>query len=270
MDVMLILIAVLVLGFLGGSIAFLLAFASETFRVETDPKIAEIVQCLPGSNCGACGAGGCADFAQKVASGKLPVNGCIAGGARVAAAIAKILGAADHEFIPKRAVVHCGAVDSQRKKRAAYQGAKKCREMQLAGGGDLECVYGCLGLGDCFAACPFDSMQMKEGLPRVELKKCTGCGKCVKACPRNIISLEVYAAGKPLYAVACSSRDKGAETRRICSAGCMACRICEKHAPGVFVVEDNLAEIKDERATPETNWDLCAEKCPPKCIVKLA
>jgi Na+-translocating ferredoxin:NAD+ oxidoreductase RNF subunit RnfB len=269
-DINIIINAILLLGILGALSAFMLSIASKFFHVDINPKIEAINGILPGTNCGACGAGGCADYAEKVTKGLLPINACIPGGVKVASAIAQILGVEEAGFIHKRAVVHCGANALQRTKRAEYAGVLQCREADLAVGGYLECTYGCLGFGDCCLACPFDAIAMVEGLPRINLEKCTGCGKCVPACPRKIISLENYAAGKPLYAVACSSKDKGAVTRKACPVGCIACKICENLSARVFQVEDNLAAVRYEKATDQTPWQACKDQCPTICIVKLA
>ena len=111
---------------------------------------------------------------------------------------------------------------------------------------------------------------MVNGLARVDSEKCIACGLCVKACPRKIISLEEFDKGKGIVVIACSSYDKGAVVRKICKVGCTACKICEKHSPeGVFKIEDNLAKIYYNSAGPQTNWDVCIEKCPNNTIIKI-
>ncbi len=81
----------------------------------------------------------------------------------------------------------------------------------------------------------------ENGLPVVDLEKCTGCGKCVIACPRDVISLAGYDEVVHVY---CVSHDKGAVVRKICSAGCTACKICEKDdTTGAVKIVDNLAVI---------------------------
>ena len=50
-----IILAVVVLGVLGGVFALLLAIASRVFAVEVDEREEAIVECLPGANCGGCG-----------------------------------------------------------------------------------------------------------------------------------------------------------------------------------------------------------------------
>jgi ferredoxin len=80
-----------------------------------------------------------------------------------------------------------------------------------------------------------------NGLPVVDLKKCTGCGECVRVCPRNIIELSDYDDVVHVY---CRSKDKGAVTKKNCSAGCIACRLCEKDDDsGAVTVRDNLSVI---------------------------
>jgi len=52
------------------------------------------------------------------------------------------------------------------------------------------CRIGCLGLGTCARACPFNAITMgPEGLPVVDEIKCTGCGTCERVCPKHIITL---------------------------------------------------------------------------------
>ena len=58
---------------------------------------------------------------------------------------------------------------------------------RLPGGGAKSCAYGCLGLGDCAAVCPFDAMHVVDGVARVDYDKCKGCGMCAQKCPKHII-----------------------------------------------------------------------------------
>jgi RnfABCDGE-type electron transport complex B subunit len=261
---MFVLISILVLGLLGFVFAGLLGLAADYFKIEEDPRVATILAILPGANCGACGTGGCHDFADRVAKGEIAVSGCTVGGAEVARKIAEIMGVEGHEVHKKVAAVHCGARENQRKKKANYSGIKTCMGADIVDGGGLMCSYGCLGYGDCFCVCPFNAISMKEGLPYIDPEKCTACGKCVAVCPRKIISLRPY--DFPVV-VACSSHDRGAETRKICPVGCIACNICVKLVPEVFKVENNLAVMDYSKAG--INCDPAVEKCPTKCILKL-
>jgi len=261
---MIIFISILVLGILGFVFAGLLALAADYFKVEEDPRIATILAILPGANCGACGAGGCRDFADKVVKGEIAVSGCVVGGAEVAKKIAKIMGEEGFEVHKKIAAVHCGAKKDQRKLKANYSGIKTCQAADIINNGGLACSYGCLGYGDCFCTCPFDAIRMKEGLPVIDPEKCTSCRKCIAACPRKIISLRPY--DFPVV-VACSSHDKGAVVRKICPVGCIACLICSMEVPEVFKVVDNLSVMDYSKSG--INCDPAIEKCPTKCILKV-
>ena len=50
-----ILYAVLILTVLGGVFGLVLSIASKVFEVKSDPRLAEILDSLPGANCGGCG-----------------------------------------------------------------------------------------------------------------------------------------------------------------------------------------------------------------------
>ncbi|MCX7727816.1 MAG: 4Fe-4S binding protein, partial [Chitinispirillaceae bacterium] len=179
------------------------------------------------ANCGACGYPGCSGFAKAVVEGKAEPNGCIPGGAKVAHAVAEAMGVTSPiETQPMMAVVHCKGGKSVALERAKYDGIEDCLAAVLAGNGSKVCLDGCLGLGSCVRACPFDAIQINsEGVAEVDPEKCTGCGKCVKVCPRNIISLipklhKIY--------LACSNHERGAKVKKYCSVGCTACTLCVK------------------------------------------
>ncbi|MDD5382523.1 MAG: RnfABCDGE type electron transport complex subunit B [Candidatus Margulisbacteria bacterium] len=262
---MIIATSIIVLGLLGFVFAALLALAADYFKIEEDLRLAAIVAILPGANCGACGAAGCRAFAERLIKGEVAVSGCLAGGQDVANQLAAVMGVEQPTDVHKRvAVVHCGAKGSQRKIKANYSGVKTCQAAEMIAGGGLMCGYGCLGYGDCYCVCPFDAIRMSDGLPVFDHNKCTACGKCVAACPRKIISIIPYAFN---VVVACSSRDTGAATRKNCPVGCIACKICEKQAPAVFKVEDNLAVIDYTRTGIDGGPAI--EKCPTKCIIRI-
>lgn len=261
---MVILTSILVLGLLGFAFAALLAMAAGYFKIEEDPRLQTILAILPGSNCGACGSAGCHDFAEKLIKGEVQVSGCLAGGEEVAHKLAQVMGTEGLVVHKRLATVHCGANQKVRTKKSNYSGVATCAAANLIDNGGLNCQYGCLGYGDCFCACPFDAIRMKEGLPVIDPEKCTACGKCVVACPRSIISLRPYA--NPVW-VACSSHDTGPVVRKICPVGCIACKICEKQVPEVFKVTDNLAVMDYSKSGIDCSAAI--EKCPTKCILKM-
>ena len=58
-----ILIAIGILGGLGLIFGLVLAAASKVFYVETDPRLDQLQEVLPGANCGGCGYAGCNAYA---------------------------------------------------------------------------------------------------------------------------------------------------------------------------------------------------------------
>ncbi|NLZ92845.1 MAG: RnfABCDGE type electron transport complex subunit B [Firmicutes bacterium] len=89
--------AVISLGSLGFLFGCILAYAGQKFEVEVDPRIEKIKACLIGANCGACGYGSCAQFAEAVVAGEAPSTGCRPGRAKVAEKIAEIMAAQKEE-----------------------------------------------------------------------------------------------------------------------------------------------------------------------------
>ena len=168
-----ILAAILVLGILGFIFAALLGVAADYLKIEEDPRLNPILAILPGSNCGACGEAGCHAFAEKLIKGEVQVSGCLAGGAEVEEKLARVMGVEGLEVHKKLATIHCGANENQRKKKANYSGVKTCAAADMVDGGGLMCSYACLGYGDCFCVCPFDAINMVEGLPVILPDKCT-------------------------------------------------------------------------------------------------
>jgi len=184
------LIGLLVLGGLGALCGFGLALAAKVFYVYVDPKIEAMTEALPGANCGGCGFAGCGANAEAIAKGKSSASSCVAGGPDVAAAIAAVLGVSIGAREPDLARPGCtyGVQDADLK--FLYDGVWDCRAAVLLGGGSKVCPIGCVGLGTCARACPFDALSMgPDNLPVVNLAKCTGCGTCERICPKNIITL---------------------------------------------------------------------------------
>jgi len=182
--------AVIVMGGLGVIIGALLAAASKIFYVYVDPKIVEVDEALPGANCGGCGMPGCSANAEAIVQGKAGPDSCVAGGAELAETIAGIMGMTIEAREPDIARPGCyfGVADADQK--YVYDELDDCRAVALLGGGMKVCTIGCLGLGTCARACPFDAIRMgPEGLPVVDEVKCTGCGTCERVCPKHIINL---------------------------------------------------------------------------------
>ena len=62
--------AIGILGVLGLGFGLVLAAASKVFYVETDPRLDQLNECLPGANCGGCGYAGCGAYAEAVLNGE--------------------------------------------------------------------------------------------------------------------------------------------------------------------------------------------------------
>ena len=258
-----VLIAFGVLAVMGAVFGAILAVAAKVFAVQKDPKEEAVLECLPGANCGGCGYPGCSGYAAAVASGKAPVNLCAVGEGPVAAQIAAIMGVENVAVTRQEAVVHCTGCGTNVSKYA-YQGLTDCRAAALLpGGGSLGCDYGCLGLGTCEKACPFDAIHVKDGVAVVDHDKCMACGKCVAACPRGIISLEPFKTKKHV-SIPCSSKAKGPVVTKVCTNGCIGCGICAKACPKeAITLEDNLAKIDYDKCV---GCGICASKCPRHLI----
>ena len=92
--------------------------------------------------------------------------------------------------------------------------------------------------------------------------RCTGCGACAGACPNAVISIIPEHKRKPV--VLCQNKDKGAQTRKACSAGCIGCMKCAKACPKqAITVENNLAYIDQEKCV---GCGLCELYCPDLAV----
>ncbi len=265
-----ILIAVGVLGALGLVFGLVLAVAAKVFYVETDPRLDELNECLPGANCGGCGYAGCGAYAEAVLKGEAAIGLCASGGNEAAEKMAAIMGVKAEKVTRKVALVRCSGykgVDENGKATGAkmkgeYEGIHDClAASKVAGRGPLICKFGCLGFGNCTSACKYDAIHIVDGVAKVDQEKCVGCMQCAEACPRNLIVPVEY--GRHVV-IACASTAKGAVTIRGCSAGCIGCGLCQKICPnGAITVEQNLATIDYSKCT---GCGICATVCPKHLI----
>ena len=114
----------------------------------------------------------------------------MAAGPEVAEAIASVMGVKVEAVEPDIALPGCFFGVEKADTKYVYNGLDDCRAVALLGGGMKVCAIGCLGLGTCARACPFDAISMgPESLPVVNENKCTGCGTCERVCPKHIINL---------------------------------------------------------------------------------
>jgi ferredoxin len=144
-----------------------------------------------------------------------------------------------------------------------YHGEPTCAAANLVAGVQ-GCVYGCLGFGDCTRACKYDAIHVIDGLATVDYEKCIGCKACARACPRNIMGLTDVDEAVHVY---CRSRDKGPFTKKNCSAGCIACKLCEKDDDtGAVKVVDNLSVIDHSVSKAPV---AATKRCPTE-VIRLA
>ena len=259
-----ILIATLVVGIVGLVIGVALVFAGKKFYVEVDERETEVRECLPGNNCGACGYPGCDGVAAAIVKGDAPANACPVNTAENNAKIAGIMGVEAGETVKKVAFVKCAGDCDSTSNKCNYVGINDCRAAVLSGISIWECDYGCLGYGSCVAACTYNAIHVHNGVAVVDADSCAGCGACAKVCPKGLI--ELIPADKKV-AVACSNQDKGPEVKKVCTAGCIGCRLCVKQCEAEAITVDGfLAHVDYDKCT---GCGKCAEKCPSKIITWL-
>ncbi len=260
-DLMNILIPFAVVGGVGLVLGVMLALVSRFFGVEENETEKELRALLPGINCGACGYRGCDDYAKALAEGTAKPNLCVPGAESVAKELGAKLGVEVEKAADMVAYVHCNGNCDATGKKADYIGLATCRAASMLYAGDGACAYGCLGFGDCAAACPVGAICMKDGIAHVDTSRCIGCTLCTDVCPKKIISMLPQNARA---AVMCSNEDKGAEARRACKNACIACRKCEKTCPrGAITVVDDLALIDYTKCT---GCGECVAVCPTGCL----
>ena len=265
-----VLISILTLVGLGVASALVLYMASKKFQVFEDPRIDQVEEVLPKSNCGGCGFPGCRAFAEAlVKTDDISDLKCPVGGSATMTKVSEILGKAVADVKPQLAVVRCNGSCEHRPKLNIYDGAMSCAVAATLYGGETGCSYGCLGCGDCVVACKFDAMYMDEatGLPVVIEENCVACGKCVEACPKNIIELRNVGPKSRRIFVSCVNKDKGAAAKKACTVACIGCSKCFKVCPHeAITMADNLAYIDDDKCKLCRK---CVEECPTFSIHEL-
>ena len=241
---------IVIISVLGLLLAIILFFIAKRFKVEEDPRIDEVEKVMPGANCGGCGFAGCRAFADAaVKAADLDSQYCPVGGNEVMKKVAAILGHEVKEKAPMVAVVRCNGSCENRPRTNSYDGYPSCKVKAALYSGDTGCAFGCLGCGDCVAACQFGALSMDPvtGLPVVDETKCTACGSCVKACPKHIIELRNIGTtpknNRRVY-VTCVNKEKGGVARKACKAACIGCGKCSKVCKfDAITVSDNLCYI---------------------------
>ena len=127
---------------LGGALAWLLSLANKRFYVYEDPRINEVEEMLPKSNCGACGTAGCRNFAEQVVAGERVPARCTVNSPDMNATIASFLGVAMGEVEKQVARLACAGGSHVARMRASYQGLSTCRAAATVSGGGKACAWG--------------------------------------------------------------------------------------------------------------------------------
>lgn len=258
-----IIIPVVVLSLLGIIFALILAFASKVFFVKVDEKILQIRAELPGANCGACGFPGCDGLAKGIAEGSAPITGCPVGGADLVSRLSALLGAEAGDVQKMVACVMCQGDKDLAKEKYIYTGIRDCRVNSSMQGGSKTCAYGCVGCGTCQEICPFDAIDMVNGIPVVNKDKCTACKKCIEICPKHLIDLVPY---EQTVMVKCKSFSAGNVVKNACQVGCIGCKMCARVYPEAFVIENNLAVVNYTQGLDEALLLQAVDKCPTNAI----
>ncbi len=261
----LLLISLGITGVLGLAAATLLHVLANRFSVETDPRIGQVLEVLPGINCGNCGQPGCSSFAETLvksaSSGSLGSLYCPPGGESVMAQVSSLLGLAVTKREPLVAQLRCGGTLKTAPERVHYEGPKRCAlAHNLSAGGSL-CPFGCLRLGDCVVSCDYGALIIDPdtGLPTVIPDKCIACGACVRACPRNLFHLVPRGRKERRVHVACQNHETAAVALKLCKSACIACGKCAAVCPvNAITVENNLATIDPLKC-------IACGKCVPVC-----
>lgn len=259
--------AILLLLAMGLAIGLTLSWASQRFAVDTDPRIEALEEMLPNINCGACGYPGCNGFATALVAEEAEPNGCPPGGQSGAVKIASFLGLPTPDPDASRPVVRIrctGEGDNVVAYNYDYAGLADCNAQYVLFGGNKGCKWGCIGLGSCVTACPYDAFDWEQGLiPKVIDDKCTGCSLCIPACPVDLIAMFTEDTGT---IVLCNSLDKAKDTADVCKVGCIDCDQCVKVCPYEAIHTENfLATIDQDKCT---SCGLCVDACPTDCIIE--
>ena len=264
MNVALAVTAVLTISGLTLVLASLLLLANHWLYVEEDPRIDQVENMLPKTNCGSCGYPGCRPFAEALIAGEVLPGRCTvcapSDHARLASFLGVEIGAAE-KLVARLA---CAGGSNVSRRHAQYDGLQSCAAAALVAGGGKGCFWGCLGYGDCDVACTFDAIEMNEHrLPVVDELRCTACGDCVLACPKDLFSLQPRS--QRLW-VACRSREAGDEVLQDCQVACTACGQCASDAPDQITMRDNLPVVDYSRGPCTVE---AIHNCPTGAIVWL-
>lgn len=155
--------AVLSLTVLAAVLGIVLGVANRFLQVEGNPLVDEVIDMMPGSNCGQCGFPGCSGAATALVDGSAPATLCPPGGKALASALAAKLGLA----------LDLSGMDDSGPKLAAV-----AEEL-------------CIGCCRCAKVCPTDAIVgAARQIHNVLREACTGCESCVPVCPTEALLMK--------------------------------------------------------------------------------
>ncbi|HNY13526.1 MAG TPA: (Fe-S)-binding protein, partial [Candidatus Wallbacteria bacterium] len=157
-----ILISILVMGAIAIFLAILLIWSSKKFYVAENPLIEEVAALLPQANCGACGYPGCAGFAKVLVETRDTKMICPVSPPEKLKEIGRIAGIEIDDKKPMIAVLHCNGTHDNAKIVSEYIGVRSCVAAHNLYTGDKECIYSCIGYGDCVKACLFGAIRTEN------------------------------------------------------------------------------------------------------------
>ena len=244
---------------LGLILGLALALADKYIAVPLDEKQEQILNLLPGANCGSCGLAGCGAMPKALSVGEASLSQCPVVNQESRNKLAGILGVEAETVMPTAAFVGCQG-GKRCLDRADYTGLTDCRA--AAADGKKGCPYGCVGLLSCVRVCPSGAISLNEhGVPEIDKSKCISCGLCVKECPHGLISI------KPLNTkvyVSCSARETGKKVKDVCAVGCIGCGLCAKVCEqGAITMTNHLPVIDNNKCIGCLK---CVERCPQKTL----
>lgn len=121
-----ILYAAAMIGGVGLFVGIFLGFAGKVFAVKVNQKEKDILDVLPGANCGGCGYSGCAALAAALARGEASATACVVGQEPVANQIKWIIGGKSERVVRNVAFVRCSGDCNHTFDRYEYTGPKTC------------------------------------------------------------------------------------------------------------------------------------------------
>jgi len=257
-----VLIPVAITGILAILFGVVLVIVAKFFAIPTNEKLAQVREMLPSVNCGACGYASCDGYAAALVDDGVSTGKCTVGGATLSASLSAFLGVETQAVEKHVACVMCNGTTRFTRTRYEYQGIDDCVTASMMFAGPWACIYGCLGLGSCVKACPFGAIEVVDGVARVDNDKCTSCELCVVSCPKALIAM--IPLREHTYQVQCRNTTNGADTRKVCTVGCIGCQRCVKACGDDAIhMSGPLAVIDQSKCT---DCGKCELVCPTKTI----